>query len=188
MSSSTQAERGDALEGFLGRAAAKERTKIEKHLAACDAENDSSRGTLWRRMATLLDSHAGSGVESAGGQAWRFFAADGKYRMQVFALEDRGDGALRVALPDVIDEAVKKKILLKGKIPHEYGLKGSRETLRVEPLDTEKFTDPPAHVKSMLGWGRRAVEVTLPTTSQGGPRADAIEALCEIAAKKFKKA
>jgi hypothetical protein len=188
MSTSTEAERGDALEGFLGRAAAKERTKIEKHLAACDAENDSNRGTLWRRLATLLDSFAGSGVESAGGQAWRFFCADGKYRMQVFALEDRGDGALRVALPDVLDEAIKKKVLLKGKVPNEYGLKGSREPLRVEALDNAKYTDPPAHVKSMLGWGRRAIEVTIPTTSEGGPRTDAVEALCEIAAKKFRKA
>jgi hypothetical protein len=185
MSSSTEAERGDALEGFLARAAAKERTKIEKHLAACDAESDSNRGTLWRRLATMLDTHAGSGVESAGGQAWRFFRADGKYRMQVFALEDRGDGALRVSLPDVLEEAIKRKVLLKTKIPNEYGLKGSRETIRIEPLDSAKFTDPPAHVKSMLGWGRRAIEVTLPTTSDGGPRADAVEALCEIAAKKW---
>ncbi len=185
MSSSTEAERGDALESFLARAAAKERVKIEKHLALADAEADGARGALWRRLATLLDSYASSGVESAGGQAWRFFRADGKYRQQVFALEDRGDGALRVSLPDILDEAIKQKVLLKTKIPNEYGLKGSREPLRVEPLDNAKFTDPPAHVKSMLGWGRRAIEVTLPATTDVGARANAIEALCGIAAKKW---
>ena len=102
----SQPPRENQLEELLGRVAAKERAKIEKHLAACDAEADSAHADVFRRMVTMLDSRAGAGVDSVGGQAWRFFVPDGKYRLQVFALEDKGDGTLRVFLPDVMATAL----------------------------------------------------------------------------------
>ncbi len=176
--------RGDDLAEFLSRAAAKERAKIEKHLATCDAADEPDRAKLWRRVALMLDGLSGAGVESASGQAWRFFIPDGKYRMQVFALEDRGDGVLRVCLPDVIDEAVKRKLLKSTTTPGEYAMKGIRGAVRIEPIESGGVSDPPAHVKSMLGWNRRAIQISLSVNSEATQVA-AAKSLCELAARKW---
>ena len=55
------------------------------------------------RMAPL-------GVESVGRLALKFHIPDGKYRQQVFALEE-GNGMISVYLPDVSAAAVSKKII-----------------------------------------------------------------------------
>jgi len=184
MPTATEVSREVDLTGFLSRLGGKERTKVEKHLAACDTENDPDRAKLWRRVATMLDSSAGAGVESAGGQAWRFFIPDGKYRMQVFAMEDRGDGTLRVFLPDILDEAVKSRVMSKTKVPNEYIVKGSRDPIHVIALEPSKIQDPPAHIKPMLGWNRKALEITL-RTAGGGTQTLAAQALVDLAARKW---
>jgi hypothetical protein len=157
---------------------------MEKHLAACDAEADGAHADVFRRVVTMLDSHSGAGVDSVGGQAWRFFVPDGKYRLQVFALEDRGDGTLRVFLPDVLAQALKGGVIAKTPIPNEYSLKGNARPVHVEPLDQEK-PEPPAHVKSMLGWGRKAIAITVPVISADA-QIKVADALCGLAAKKWK--
>jgi hypothetical protein len=180
----SQPPRENQLEDLLGRVAAKERAKIEKHLAACDAEPDSARADVFRHLVTMLDGHAGAGVDSVGGQAWRFFVPDGKYRLQVFALEDRGDGTLRVFLPDVLAQALKGGVIAKTPVANEYTLKGGgARPVHVEPLDQEK-PEPPAHVKSMLGWGRKALAITIPVTGPAS-QVNVAEALCALAAKKW---
>jgi hypothetical protein len=182
----SQPPRQNQLEDLLGRVAAKERAKIEKHLVACDGETDSAHADVFRRLVTMLDSRAGAGVDSVGGQAWRFFVPDGKYRLQVFALEDRGDGTLRVFLPDVLASALKGGVVAKTAIPNEYTLKGAASRpVHIETIDQDK-PEPPAHVKSMLGWGRKAIAITIPVT---GPVAqvNVAEALCTLAAKKWTK-
>ncbi|HEX8521255.1 MAG TPA: hypothetical protein VF669_03295 [Tepidisphaeraceae bacterium] len=187
MPTDTQATRKDDLTDFLSRTAAKERAKIEKHLATVDAHDDGVHGKLWRRLALMLDALSGAGVESSSGQAWRFFIPDGKYRMQVFALEDRGDGMLRIVLPDVLEQAVARKIIGKTKVPGEYTVPSSREVLHIEAIDPSKTQDPPAHVKSMLGWGRRAIQITISTVGDNKPL-EAAQKMCEMAAKQFVKA
>ena len=180
----SEASRENQLEQLLGRVPAKERAKIEKHLAACDAEADTAHGDVFRRVMTMLDGHAGAGVDSVGGQAWRFFVPDGKYRLQVFAMEDRGDGTLRVFLPDVLAQALKGGVLSKTPIANEYTLKGgAARSVHVEPLDQEK-PEPPAHVKSMLGWGRKAIAITIPVVGSTA-QVSVAEALCALAAKKW---
>jgi hypothetical protein len=183
MAVTSQAPRENQLEGLLARVPAKERAKIEKHLAACDAEADGAHADVFRRVVTMLDSHAGAGVDSVGGQAWRFFVPDGKYRLQVFALEDRGDGTLRVYLPDVLAPALKGGVIHKTAVANEYTLKGAARPVHVEPLDQEK-PEPPAHVKSMLGWGRKAISITIPVTTAGS-QINVTDALCTLAAKKW---
>jgi len=176
----------DTFADLLARSGAKERASIEKHLAACDAENDPAHGKLWRRIAGRLGGLSPMNVQTAGQHAVMFFIPDGKYRMQVFALEDQRDGLLLVYLPDVLDQAVKAKILTKPNAAGEYAIPGAkRQTLTVLAMDAQNTPEPPVHVKHMLGWNRKAVRVSLPTTDPNSPQVAATEALCALAAKKW---
>lgn len=169
---------------MLARAAAKDRTHIQRHLAAADAEPDPSHATLWRRLAGLLNTLAPLPVQTVGHSAVMFFVPDGKYRMQMFALEDQSDGRVSLYLPDILDQAIAKKILRKSDVPGEYAIVGSlRTALRVDSLDSQNTPEPAAHVKNMLGWNRKALRVILPALSAEGPRVDATEALCNLAIK-----
>ena len=92
-------------------------------------------------------------VTTVGQHAVQFFIADGKYRMQVFALEDARDGRLMVYLPDILAKA------------RRPGPPGGAQP---ESLDSANTPNPSPHIKHMLGWNRKAVRITLPTraTSQ----------------------
>ena len=96
----------------------KDRTAILRHVSAREAEADGRIAATWKRLAAKLASLAPAGVQSmaldvAGHHALLCFVADGKYRMQVFALEDRRDGVLNVYLPNVLKEALHEKVLAK---------------------------------------------------------------------------
>ena len=90
----------------------RDRANMEKHLAVCDAEPNAAHGTIWRRLMAKLGALAPIAA-TVGLQVVRFFIADGKYRMQVFALEDNSDGFINVYLPNVLSKAVSKKLLVK---------------------------------------------------------------------------
>jgi hypothetical protein len=172
------------FDGMLARAAAKDRTHIQRHLAAADGEADGAHAALWRRLATTLFNLAPLPIQTVGHGAVLFFTPDGKYRMQMFALEDQNDGKIAIYLPDVLNEAVRTKILKKAETPDDYAIVGSmRNLLHVEALDSQNTPEPPNHVKNMLGWGRKALRVTLPVVASNGPRVDAAEALLTLAAK-----
>ena len=175
-----------ALEAVLARTGAKDRTHIQRHLTAADAEPDPAHAALWRRLAELIASLAPMPVQAVGHTAVMFFVADGKYRMQVFALEDQNDGRLALYVPDILAEAVRKKILKKTDEPDQFGVVGSlRSTLHVESLDAQNTPEPPTHVKNMLGWNRKSLRVTLPVIGTDKARLAAVEALCNLAAKQW---
>lgn len=172
------------LDAMLARAAAKDRMHIQRHLTNADAEPDPSHAALWRRLATKLTSLAPLPVQTAGHAGILFFVPDGKYRMQMFALEDQNDGRIAVYVPDVLQDAINKKILRPTEENDEYPIVGSlRMTLHVELLDAANTPEPATHVKNMLGWNRKALRVTLPALGADGPRIDAAEALCMLAIK-----
>jgi hypothetical protein len=199
-----------AFEAFLSGIGNKDRQNIQRHLAAVDAEAGPAHGRLWRRLAVTLRKLAPLAVQTVAQQAVQFFVADGKYRMQVFTLEDKRDGMLHVYLPDVLDAAIKAKILarpgkraataasrtkpangipvgpLDGPVPVvavEYPiLAKAGESLRIESLDNHNTPEPPPHVRHMLGWNRKALRISLPANSSPA-EAGAVEALCELAAK-----
>ena len=172
------------FDGMLARAAAKDRTHIQRHLAAADAESDGAHAALWRRLATTLFNLAPLPIQTVGHSAVLFFTPDGKYRMQMFALEDQNDGKLAVYLPDVLNDAIRGKILKKADTEDDYAIVGSmRNVLHVEALDSQNTPEPPNHVKNMLGWGRKALRVTLPNVGSNGARVEATEALLTLAAK-----
>ena len=197
------------LDTLLTGLAAKDRSNIEKHLAACAAEPSPAHGKLWRKVAVALRKLAPLPVQTAGQHAVQFFIPDGKYRMQVFALEDGNNGQLMIYLPDVLAEAQKSGLLSKrgAKAPGEvaadsaassasasgasgagapeYAIRGGKGTaLRLEALDAANTPNPAAHVKNMLGWNRKALRVTLLTVSPPEQVA-AAEALCALAARKW---
>jgi hypothetical protein len=107
------AKREADMESFFTGVGAKDRSSIEKHLAALDAQPHPAHGQLWRRLAVSLRKLAPMPVQTVGQHAVQFYIADGKYRMQVFALEDAKDGRLKIYLPDVTAEAIKAGLLTK---------------------------------------------------------------------------
>lgn len=178
------------VETILSRAGAKERAKIDKHLALRDTETADAYGKLWRPLVSVLGALAPLPAQTMGNLAVLFFIPDGKYRMQVFALEDAGDGMLSVYLPDVMAAAQKKKILLKEKLPGQFAIGGAAtQLIQVESLDAANTPSPHPHVKNLIGWNRKAIRIVLPvTTDPDGPQFAAATALLELASKNWANA
>ncbi len=173
------------LEDVMARSGARDRANIEKHIAASEAEATPDHAKLWKRLASKIASLAHMPVQTVGLQAVLFFIPDGKYRMQVFALEDKNEGQILLYLPDVLAAAIKNKIITKI-AGDEYSVVGSKDqTFTIQALDASNTSDPPPHIKNMIGWNRKAVRVTLKTTSSDSPQVVATEAMMELAATKW---
>ena len=129
------------------------------------AEPDPGRAPLWRRLACALMTLAPHAVKFVGKQTVQYYVADGKYRKQVFAMEDLQDGNLTVYCPDVLDEVIKAGVIAPAPHaePHLYEIKSAKAPLRVELLDKNAM-NPGAHFKDMLGWNRKALRITVPRT------------------------
>lgn len=196
-----QSPQDSKMEEFFKNVSAKDRTGVEKHLAVIDAEPDAAHGRIWRRIALTLRRLAPLSVQTAGQHAIQFFVADGKYRMQAFALEDQRDGKIQIYLPDVLEEAAKARLIRSpakaaavasaagaagGAAPMpEYAVAGAAGTrLRIEALDAANSPNPAPHYKHMLGWNRKALRVTVLTTA-GESEIEAAEKLCTLAAKRW---
>src|SRR6266478_6019806 len=180
-------ESGDPFERVLARASARDRANIEKHLTFCDTLAPPAHGRLWRRLVVSLSSLVALPVQTAP-QAAIFFIADGRYRMQVFALEDRRDGLIALYLPDVLAEALAENIVAETGDGDGggYVIPAARTSLSVTALDAQNTPDPAPHYKHMIGWNRKALRVTLNAADdEGGPQVRAAEALCALAAKKW---
>jgi hypothetical protein len=172
------------LETIMAAAGARDRVNIEKHLAICDAEPTSDHASLWRRLMVILGGLAPLPLRTAGSQVMQFFVADGKYRMQVFALEDHCDGMITVYLPNVLTAAVRENIIKKtgeGYTPAN----APKQILTIQQMDSTHPSDPPVYVKHMMGWNRKAVKLTLPIAAGNGPQIEAAEQLCALAAKQW---
>ena len=57
------------IDTFLTGLAGKDRSNIEKHLAAIDAQPDPSHGKLWRRLAVTMRRLAPMPVQTVGQHA-----------------------------------------------------------------------------------------------------------------------
>ncbi len=180
-------EKPVSLDEFLGKLSARDRTNVDRHLAAIEAEPEPKHAALWKRVAKTLATLAPHAVTTTGQQAISFFIADGKYRMQVFALEDNRDGKLLVYTVDALDEAVKAQVLkpaAKGAEDPTALPIGGGQSLSVESLTNENTPKPSADYKHMLGWNRKALRITLPhdATAQ---QIEAAENICAIAASRW---
>ncbi|HEY7118053.1 MAG TPA: hypothetical protein VH475_15805 [Tepidisphaeraceae bacterium] len=178
------------LDEFLAKLAARDRQNVDRHLMAADAEAEGDHGTLWRRLARALFTLSPHAVTTIGQQALLFFIADGKYKKQVFAMEDPRDGRLLVYTADVLKEATKQGILTppaKGDASAGYVVGSDKsQRLLIEPLDAANTPNPHAWYKNMLGWGRKALRITLPVKATA-QQIEATEALGALTAKGFTK-
>jgi hypothetical protein len=172
-------------EQFLAKLTPKDRLNIERHIAAVEEMSTKAHAKLWKRLATAMMSMAPHSAKANGQQSMQFYIQDGKYRMQIFALEDLRDGSIHVYAADAVDEATKAGVFAKSKPsdePNELRLQGSTDTLNVERMDG-KVSNPAPFYKDMLGWNRRAVQITLPVMATDA-QADAAEKLLVLGAKK----
>ncbi|MDB5292867.1 MAG: hypothetical protein JWL69_4108 [Phycisphaerales bacterium] len=172
------------FEEFVARLPAKERGAVLRHEAACE-EVDPAHADLWRRIVRKLASLAPHAVRAIGQHTLQFFIADGKYRRQVFALDDHRDSKLIVYSPDVLDAALQAGVVAPAPEPAEpraLAVPGSKTTLFVEQLDSTNTPNPDASFKHMLGWNRKATRTTL-LSSATPPQVEAAEAVWALAAK-----
>jgi hypothetical protein len=177
----------NAVAAVLARPGTSGKTHVEKHLVSCDAEIDSSHARLWRRLFLHLAELTHLPVQAVA-DGVMFFAPDGRYRMQVFALEDHNDGVVRVYVPDIADPILAQKLSLHPSESGEYRIDGEPDvTLRIDRLDAQSESLPPPYVKNMLGWNRKALRVTLVASQVSGPRINAVEALCGLASEKWNR-
>lgn len=120
-----------------------------------------------------------------GRETAQFYLSDGRYRKQVFALEDLQDGKLTVYCPDVLEQAIEARCL--ARLPHGqenlFALPPSGQPLHVEVLDGDSI-NPGPHFKDMTGWNRKALRVILSMTPSP-EQVEATELLCALAAVQF---
>lgn len=170
---------------FLARLAPRDKVSAEKRVAVLEAEPDPARAPLWRRLVCTLMTLAPSAAKFVGKQTVQFYVADGKYRKQVFAMEDLQDGHFTLYCPDVLAEAVGAGLLAPSPHgeAHVYQVRPSGEPLWIEGLDGASM-NPGAHFKDMTGWNRKALRVTLPPAASPA-QVEAAEVLCALAARHF---
>src|SRR5437773_1569277 len=114
---------------FLAKLPSKDRACAERRVSALEALPDQSGTQLWQRLACTLMTLAPFAAKLVGKQTLQVYVADGKYRMQVFALEDLQDGNFTVYCPDVLEEAQQLGLLIRDPraTAHEYVIESSKE-------------------------------------------------------------
>ena len=173
------------FDAFLAKLTPKDRLNIERHLAAIEEQSTKAHAKLWKKLATQMMTMASHSAKANGQQSMQFYIQDGKYRMQIFALEDLRDGTVHVYATDAADEALKEGFIKKPKPADEadqYGLAGTTDLLILERLDG-KVSNPAPFYKDMLGWNRRAIHIALPAMASDVQIA-AVEKLLLLGAKK----
>ena len=169
---------------FLAKLPARDRTNAQRRVEVLESAPDPSRAHLWRRLACSLMTLAPFAAKLVGQQTLQVYVADGKYRMQVFALEDLQDGNFTVYCPDVLDEAAQAGLLaLDPLAPDQYLIQPCKGKLLIQRLDG-KSLNPAPHYKDLTGWNRTALRVTLPP-SPSPTQVEAVELLCALAARHF---
>jgi hypothetical protein len=170
----------------IARLPARERSAVQRHEAACE-ELDPAHADLWRRMVCRLATLAPHAVRALGQHTLQFFIADGKYRQQVFALDDHRDSKIVIYGPDVLEIALRDGVLLPppdAGEPRAHAFSGGRGVLYLERIDSTNTTNPDPSFKFMLGWNRRALRLTLLSTATS-QQVEAAERLWTLSASAF---
>lgn len=174
-------------DGLLAKLGPKDRTNVERHVLAVETERDAEHAKMWKRIATHLMTLASHAAKTTGQQSMQFFIADGKYRMQVFALEDLRDGKITIYAGNALDEAIKEGLVVpppkNERDTNAFAINNGKDKLIVEELDGKSLNPAPFY-KDMLGWNRKAIRITLLTTATPA-QIDVAEQLCTISARKW---
>ena len=177
-----------SFEEVIARLPARERGAVQRHEAACE-EVDPAHAELWRHMVCRLATCAPHAIRALGQHTLQFFIADGKYRQQVFALDDHRDSKLVIYGPDVVEAALREGVLLPppdATEPRAHAFPNGRGALYLERVDSTNTTNPDASFKFMLGWNRRALRMTLLSTASP-QQIEAAERLWTLASREFPK-
>src|SRR5215213_1409754 len=94
---------------FLTKLGTKDKLNVERHVAAIEV--DPRHATNWKRLAASLLTLAPHMPKTNGQQTMQFFVPDGKYRMQVFALQDLRDGSLVIYCGNVLEDALRADLI-----------------------------------------------------------------------------
>jgi hypothetical protein len=176
------------FESFLAALSARDRLNIERHIATCEGEASLDHAKLFKRLAATLASLAPQAIRTTGQRAIQFFIADGKYRVQVFALEDLCDGKVTIYLTDALDAAISEGVFKRrAKTDGDatlYEIADAAGTfLGIEKLNSANTVEAPDYFRHMLGWNRKALKLTLPTNATAA-QIRAAEGLFVLAARK----
>jgi hypothetical protein len=187
----------DELENKLP---ARDRGVVRRHLEAMQS-TDEARARIWQQLACAMFTLAPN-PPAAAQNALQFYVPDGRFRMQVFAMHDVGDGSIAVYCENVLKEAMAAGLLVERK-PSEVATGGYRiraagaggksssgsanaaagasDGLIIDTLDgrTENL---PIYCKHMTGWNRRALRITLPPKTSA-QQVKAAQTLCALAAQ-----
>jgi hypothetical protein len=173
------------LSAVLAKAGARDRGNVERHVAGGATEN-SDHATVWRKLVRVLGTLAPLPIQTAGQHTVLFFVPDGKYRMQVFAMEDLPDGGVSIYTPDASAEAIKAGVLINQRSDDDttfFDLSADGVApAPVELLTAANTPNPPSHAKNMLGWNRKALRITLPLPASES-QISAVADVCVLAAR-----
>ncbi len=150
-------------EDFLAKLGAKDRANAEKRAGAI-AAGEPAKLSLWKRTCARLMTLAGHSAKVNSKEFIQFYAADGKYRTQVFAMQEIEPGVLTIHTRDVLDALLEKKILLKSKTtdaPNHYRLPKTDDTLVVERV-LAQVAEHPVAFRDLLSWNRKCMRIDIP--------------------------
>jgi hypothetical protein len=178
----------EAYEAFVATLGERDRRNVRRHVLACEGEPTADHAALWKRLACALGALCDRSARTTGARAVQFFAADGSYQMQLFALEDLGGGAIAVYVPNVLAAAEEAGVIGApkgaGGATSFHGVGGdSGMNLHVEVLTAATTSDAPDYYRHLLGWNRSALRIVLGTTAAEAQVA-ACEAICRMAARR----
>lgn len=151
-------------ETFIAKLGMRDRTNALKRLAAMEAGPQPALAPLWKSLCELLMSNSGHSAILNSKQSVQFFAADGKYRMQIFALQDDLPGEVIIYAPDVVEKAVTKKIIRKPRATDAknlYRLGDNDQTLTIDQLNGDGPEHPP-FFKDLMSWKRKCMRISIP--------------------------
>lgn len=168
---------------FLANLSLKDRASAQRRIDVLEKEVDPALAHLWRRLACALMTLAPFAAKLIGKQTMQIYIADGRYRLQVFALEDLQNQKFTIYCPDILNQAIESGLLAPGSDSTTYTVTASGEPLQIDAL-TGKTPSPGAHFKDMTGWNRKALRITLPP-SPSPAQIEAAELLCAMAAQHF---
>ena len=180
---------GANYEVFLSRLAVGGRSNVERHLTACERDSDPAHVRLWKRLNGYLAILTPDAIPTASARAVQFYVADGRYKKQVFAVEDLRDGKVAIYTGDALAAAIEAGILIgptdDEDRPSSYELASAPdERLEIEVLSAANTTGAPDYYRHMLGWNRQAIRLTLLHDATPA-QVDAAEAICALAASRF---
>lgn len=165
------------VDDVLGRLGIREQSAPARRIEAMGVENPR-RALAWVRLAGVLVSLAPYKPRTIQ-RAIQFYIPDGKYQLQVFAMDDANDGTLVVYCEDVLQEATAAGLIdRQSGQPHRYQVFGTPHAIDIEQLDG-KTENLPTYAGAMTGWNRKAIRIILPATPSR-EQTDAAELLCAM--------